>query len=232
MTVGDADLAPPGPGSHTQFLITGRRPDSPAAVAVVPTDQQVSAVTAREVESAASDVQRARDRSRRCLVAGLGVAGVAAAVAPSSVRLALALAAGALLAFTIAAIAWWWRAERVERLALDPDAYAIPAVAEFGTRICAMRERRRLAAFIHALTRERGHPLDLHIGARAASCALQLEAIAHELASPAVRVDPAIAVACRRLLTRPVESPLYNPNLTEEDLRALLVRIRAGLSLR
>jgi hypothetical protein len=54
--------------------------------------------------------------------------------------------------------------------------------------------------------------------------------LAHELAAPAARVEPATAVACRRLVTRPVESPLYNPNLPEEDLRALLLRIRAGIT--
>ena len=66
--------------------------------------------------------------------------------------------------------------------------------------------------------------------ARAAIYGQQLETPARELASPAARVEPAMAVACRRLLTRPVESPLYNPNLPEEDLRALLLRIRAGIS--
>jgi hypothetical protein len=43
-------------------------------------------------------------------------------------------------------------------------------------------------------------------------------------------VQPATAVACRRLVTHPVQSPLYNPNLPEEDLAALLLRIRSGIT--
>ena len=125
---------------------------------------------------------------------------------------------------------WLLRRERIERLALDPSAYAIPEVARFGARVCALRERRRLAAFIDAVVHERGHPLELHLVVRVGRYAPQLETLASELASPAARVEPATAVACRRLLTRPVESPLYNPNLPEEDLRALLLRIRAGIS--
>ena len=50
------------------------------------------------------------------------------------------------------------------------------------------------------------------------------------IAAPSARVEPATVVACRRLLTRPVQSPLYNPNLPDEDLAALVFRIRAGIN--
>jgi hypothetical protein len=158
------------------------------------------------------------------------VAAIAVAAVPVSSGFAIALGVGAALQVSVAVLLWLSRRERIERLALDPSAYAIPEVARFGDRVCALRERRRLAAFIEAVVSERGSPLELHLVARVARYAQQLETLARELASPAAHFEPAMAVACRRLLTRPVESPLYNPNLPEEDLRALLLRIRAGIS--
>ncbi|MFL5864819.1 MAG: hypothetical protein ACJ780_29335 [Solirubrobacteraceae bacterium] len=187
-------------------------------------------MNAREVDLAAADVDRSLHRARRSLIASGAVAAIALAVAPFSSAFAVALGVGAAPEFGAAVIVWLSRRERIERLALDPSAYAIPAVARLGARVCALRERRRLAAFIDAVVHERGHPLELHLVLRVSRYARLLETLARELASPGARVEPAMAVACRRLLTRPVESPLYNPNLPEEDLRALLLRIRAGIS--
>ena len=187
-------------------------------------------MNARDVEQAGADVERSLQRARRCLIAAVVVGALAIAVVPSSPGFAVALAVGGAVQLAAAVVLWLSRRERIERLALEPSAYVIPAVARFGARVCALRERRRLAAFLQAVLHERGHPLELHLVARAGRCAQLLEALARELASPAARVEPAMAVACRRLLTRPVESPLYNPNLPEEDLRALLLRIRAGIS--
>lgn len=187
-------------------------------------------MSAREVEQAGADVERSLHRAQRLLIAAIVVAALAIVAIPASPGFAVALAAGAALQVGAAVVLWVTRRERIERLALDPSAYVIPAVARFGARVCALRERRRLAAFIEAVVHDRGHPLELHLVGRAGHHAQLLDAVAHELASPAARVEPAVAVACRRLLTRPVESPLYNPNLPEEDLRALLLRIRAGIS--
>jgi hypothetical protein len=187
-------------------------------------------MNARDVEKATADVERSLHRAQRCLIAAIVVGAMALAVISSSPRFAAALAVGAGLQLCAAVVLWLSRRERIERLALDPSAYAIPAVARFGARVCALRERRRLATFIQAVVHERGHPLELHLVVRSGRYAQLLETLARELASPATRVEPAAAVACRRLLTRPVESPLYNPNLPEEDLRALLLRIRAGIS--
>ncbi|MFL5865179.1 MAG: hypothetical protein ACJ780_31175 [Solirubrobacteraceae bacterium] len=187
-------------------------------------------MNAREVELAAADIERSLHRAQRSLIASGAVAAIALAVSPFSSAFAVALGVGAILQFGAAVVVWLARRERIERLALDPDAYAIPAVARLGARVCALRERRRLAAFIDAVVHERGHPLELHLVIRTSRYTQLLESLARELASPAAQVEPALAVACRRLLTRPVESPLYNPNLPEEDLRALLLRIRAGIS--
>lgn len=187
-------------------------------------------MNAREVETAGVEVERSMHRVQRCLVASGVVAAMAGAVVCFVPAFAAALAVGSVLQASVAVVLWLCRRERIERLALDPAAYAIPAVARFGARACALRERRQLASVIDAMVHERGHPLELHLVVRASGNAPQLETLARELASPAARVEPPMAVACRRLITRPVESPLYNPNLSEDDLRALLLRIRAGIS--
>ncbi|HWC85016.1 MAG TPA: hypothetical protein VG388_00655, partial [Solirubrobacteraceae bacterium] len=187
-------------------------------------------MNARDVEMAGADVDRSLHRVRRCLITSGVVAAIAGAAAFFSPAFAVALAVGSVVQASVAVVLWLCRRERIERLALDPAAYAIPAVARFGARACALRERRRLAAVMHAVVHERGTPLELHLGVRASHCAPLLETLARELALPAARVEAPMAVACRRLITRPVESPLYNPNLPEEDLRALLLRIRAGIS--
>jgi Zn-dependent alcohol dehydrogenase len=187
-------------------------------------------MNARDVEMAAAAVDRSRNHARSCLITGGVVATIAVAALPVSSVFAIALAVGGAVQVSVAVLLWLSRRERIERLALDPSAYTIPDVARFGARVCALRERRRLAAFIDAVVNERGHPLELHLVVRVGRYAQQLETLARELASPAAHFEPAIAVACRRLLTRPVESPLYNPNLPEEDLRAVLLRIRAGIS--
>lgn len=187
-------------------------------------------MNAREVESAAADVQSTGRRTLRSFaVAGMGASG-AAALAPFSSAIAIGLGAAGAVELTRAIVLWLYRRERIERLALDPSAYAIPEVARFGARIAAVSERRRLAAWIDSVVHDRGQPLELHLVGRAGKYAHQLETLARELATPSARVDPATAVACRRLLTRPVESPLYNPNLPEEDLRALLIRIATGIT--
>ncbi len=187
-------------------------------------------MNAREVESAAADVEKSLQRTLRSLVAAAVVALIAGGVAPFSVSFTIALAIGALLELALGAVFWVYRREQIERLALEPSAYTIPAVARFGARVAALSERRRLASWINSVVHERGQPLELHLVVRVTHYASQLETLASELAVPSARVEPAMAVACRRLLTRPVESPLYNPNLPEEDLRALLLRIQAGIS--
>ena len=186
-------------------------------------------MNARDVEMAAMKLETFRHHAVRWLVAGAAVLAIGIAAAPFSRTFAIAMGAGALLELSVALALWLRRRERVERLALEPAAYAIPAVARFGDRLCGLSERRRLAASIRSLVGER-QPLDVHLVVRAGRFAAQLEALARELAAPAAHIEPATVVACRRLLTRPVESPLYNPNLTDEDLQALLLRLRGGIS--
>jgi hypothetical protein len=186
-------------------------------------------VNARDLEAAAATV---RSR-RRVVLRGLACTGAivlaAIAVAPLSPRLAIALGVGALCQAAITFGTWHARRELIERLALEPAAYGIPEVARFGSSVAAPSELRRLAGWIQSLLNEPQAPLEMHLTVRARRYARHLDEIARDFAAPSARVAPASAVACRRLLTRPVQSPLYNPNLPEEDLTALLLRIRAGI---
>jgi hypothetical protein len=140
------------------------------------------------------------------------------------------LGVGAAMQAAAAATAWLRRRELISRLALDPAAYAIPEVASFGAKLATPGRRRRLAASIHSLVHEKDHAMQLHLPGRAMRFADELDELARQLAAPSSQVPPTIAVECRRLVTRPVQSPLYNPNLPEEDLTALLLRIRAGIT--
>jgi hypothetical protein len=164
------------------------------------------------------------------LVAVVTVAAVAIGIGPFFTQIGLALGIGAVFEAMLAFAFWFDRRELIERLALDPTAYTIPAVARFGSRIAALRERERLAAWIRSVACEPERAGSFHLSDRARAFAREFETVAQELARPAASVQAPVAVACRRLLTRPVQSPLYNPNLPEEDLAALLRRIRAGIA--
>lgn len=124
-------------------------------------------MNAREVETAGAEVERSMHRAQRCLLASGVVAAMAGAVVSFVPAFAAALAVGSVLQASVAAVLWLCRRERIERLALDPAAYTIPAVARFGARACALRERRRLASVIDAVVHERAHPLELHLVVRA-----------------------------------------------------------------
>jgi hypothetical protein len=60
----------------------------------------------------------------------------------------------------------------------------------------------------------------------------QLRALARELATPTVPIQARSVVTCVRLLTRGVESPLFNPSVPVEQLRSTLLRIRFGIGKR
>jgi hypothetical protein len=187
-------------------------------------------MNARELEAAAEILERRRRRAVQAFVAVVAVAAAAVAVGPFFTRIALALGVAAAFEAILAYAFWVERRELIERLALDSAAYMIPAVASFGSRITALRERERLAAWIRSVAREPERLGSFYLADRARAFAREFETVAQELARPAATVQAPVAVACRRLLTRPVQSPLYNPNLPEEDLAALLRRIRSGIA--
>jgi hypothetical protein len=184
----------------------------------------------RALERAAHELDRQRRRGLQAAGLAAGAALAAGVDAMFSLRFAMALGAGALLEALFAALAVGRRRELVSRLALEPAAYALPVVAAYGARIARPSQRARLAAWLVEVVTEAYTPHSLYLGDRVALVADELEALARELVSPTRSVTATSAVACRRLLTHPVESPLYNPDLPFEDLHSALRRIRAGIA--
>ncbi|MGD0456063.1 MAG: hypothetical protein ABSB69_20960 [Solirubrobacteraceae bacterium] len=163
--------------------------------------------------------------SATVLALGLGVA---------SLIWAPGMTAALMISAAVCAVAAAWtndvRVEYLERLAIDRDAYQIPAVRRFGERLVAPAERRRLAAgLLCAVERASGH-FGLAAPARLDACAGELCDVARQLHDRRTDIAPTSAAACRRLLGRAAESPLYNEDLPPEDLTAALYRIKAGIT--
>jgi hypothetical protein len=179
------------------------------------------------VERAERTLAHRRHRMR----AGLVLAGVAAALAlavlPLSARLSIALAAGALVQFLACVVQRARIDGLVARLALEPAAYAIPAVRDYGARLT--RERASLGAWLVEVLDEAARPDSLYLSDRVAHYAEEIHAAAHELMAPGSSVQPVCLATCRRLLTVATDSPLYNENVPAVDLGSALFRIRAGI---
>jgi len=169
---------------------------------------------ARTVDECASRLRELRHEEREDLGVGalaLGLAVVAAELRPA---LAMPLLVGGLVLVALGVRALWRRWDLVDRLAGDRDALAIPEVLAFAARE-ASPERRHDYAF-----QIRGRLGEVSGAARA-----ELEALAAELDDGRLELDPACAVACKRLLSDPALPP---PSL----LRSRVGRIRAGFRLR
>ena len=190
-------------------------------------------MTAREIERAASEIRgKRRTALERFVVAIVAAALVAPALQLSgALSVATALGAGALAA--LGALALTGRRLLLERLALEPDALEIPEVRAFGERLTTPDARARLAAAIRSMVKDAFQPASrlrcLFLVDRVAAYARELDAIARDLCSPTVRVDPVTAARCQWLLTNAVENPLYDRRLPAEELGSILRRIRAGL---
>lgn len=144
------------------------------------------------------------------------------------------MAGSLLVAAFICGVAAAWandvRVEYLERLAVDRDAYRLPAVRRFGDRLTAQAERRRLAAGLLCAVERAGGHFALTAPDRLNACASELCDVAEQLRDGRTRVSPTSAATCRRLLGRAAESPLYNEDLPFEDLTAALYRIRDGIT--
>ena len=184
-------------------------------------------MTAPAVERAARTLAHRRRRMRSGLVLAGGAAALAPAVAPLSSRLSVALLAGALAQLLACAVQRARIDGLVSRLALDPAAYAIPAVREYGARLA--RERASLGAWLVEVLDEAGRPDSMYLADRVAHYAEEIHAAAEELMAPGSSVQPVCLATCRRLLTMATDSPLYNENVPAVDLGSALYRIRAGI---
>jgi hypothetical protein len=138
--------------------------------------------------------------------------------------LAFPLLVGGLAIWILGIGAVWRHWDLVDRLADDEDSYLIPEIRAYAARDAGMNRRLGHAALIRSWTR---HP-ELAADTRIAEFAEQLEELAGELEHADLELDPGCALACRRLLTDPMVSPLLNRALPHEDVGSFVVRIRAG----
>jgi hypothetical protein len=151
----------------------------------------------------------------------LGLALVATEIRPA---LAMPFFIGGVVLAGRGLTALWRRWDLVDRLAAERDAHVIAEVRVYASRQATKERRHYFAALIRGTVGQPGSATELRVRA----VADDLQALASELEDESFAIDPASAIACLRLLSDPVASPLLNPELPQEDLRSLVRQIRSG----
>jgi hypothetical protein len=188
-------------------------------------------VDARSVDKVAAQIER----KKRRMVEQCAVAVAAAALAAFMggrlgwVDAAAALGAGAALEFMLALDAHFFRHALIERSALEPAAYAIREVRQFGLQLVHPSCREALAGRLRGALAEAQKPGSVWLQDRVETYAGELKALAFDLTSPTAEVKPTSAALCYLLVTSAADSPLCNPNLPAEDVASALHRIRVGI---
>jgi hypothetical protein len=155
---------------------------------------------------------------------------LAAGVVPVSRPLGSALAIAAVVQAIVLGVWLMRRRQLLEQLALVPAAYEIPDVDQYGRKATRRRERERMAeAFGRILDDGVGRPV-LWLPERVAALEIELRAVSEALRTAGPTVQPLTMIACRQLVTNPVRSGLYNPNLPIEDVRTRLQAITRTLA--
>jgi hypothetical protein len=176
---------------------------------------------ARAVEDAGrrlDDLRREELEDGALAAAALVLAIVASAIRPA---FALPLFAGGIFVAGRAVLASWRRWDLLDRLVVEPDAYALAEVRGRAEQEASMANRRMLSRAIHSRLELAADPLVV-------ANADQLVDLAAELADPRLELDPACAARCSRLLTDGLESALIDSALPAEDVRSRLIQIRSG----
>ncbi|MFN8160242.1 MAG: hypothetical protein U0R52_04245 [Solirubrobacterales bacterium] len=168
-------------------------------------------------------------RWSRWLLVDSAVVALTAAVLVGSTGLALALGLGAVCLLAAALAVRDHRRQLIGRLAARGDAYVIPEVARYGARAAAPAQLARLSDWLREALDSCGEDHTWYVEERVLANAEEIVNLVSELRAPDLSVTPVSAVECKRLLTRMVESPLYNNMLPPENLRASLYRIRVGI---
>jgi len=183
---------------------------------------------ARSVDDAAEHLRELRHEEWGDLGLGVLALCLAAVAAETRPELALPLFVGGVVVWALGVRALWRRWDLVDRLAGDEDAYVISEVRAYASREATIDRRRSFAALIRGSVREPGASPD----PRTEAAVEEFRALASELEDENLALNPAAAVACLRLLSDLDESPLLNPELPAEDLRARVRQIRSGFSPR
>ena len=178
---------------------------------------------ARAVDDAATRLRRLRMEQWEDF--GLGAASFGIALAATQIQQALALPFFlAALFVTVQGIRAATRHfELLEELVGERDAYLIPEVRERALREATLERRLTLASYLRTWL-----PPDEAL--RPATD--ELAALLAELENKELDLDPACAVACKRLLSQRSSSALLDPALPWEDVRSRVRQIRAGFTAR
>jgi hypothetical protein len=183
-------------------------------------------------EPAAEAIDRTRQFFLHALVlAALTlVAAGAAAIWLRSATYPLAMLAA--IEMVVVMAAHYGRRDLIQRLALEPEASLVPAVQKYHQSLGGQSARDRLAVSINTLIADARMPYAVYLADRIELVEDQLRLLARELATPEIPVQARSLVACVRLLSHGVESPLLNPGVPVEQLHATLLRIRFGIGRR
>jgi hypothetical protein len=187
-------------------------------------------MNARELEAASQDLRRRRKRQSEATILAVTSALLAMATVPLAPGVAIALGAGAVSGALVAVASVLARQDKIARLALDPEAYELPEVSRYASRLTTRPERERLASWLLEILNEAHIPGNWYLTNRVVRYAEDLAALSRDLADPRARIRPASAAACHLLLTQMVDSPLYNPAVPADQLPAIISRIRLGIS--
>jgi hypothetical protein len=185
---------------------------------------------ARALEEASGRLRQTTQAIRDGTVLTAAMTLLAVGVVPVSRPLGSALAIAAVVQAVVLGVLFMRRRQLLEHLALVPAAYEIPDVAQYGRKATRRRERERMAeAFGRILDDEVGRPV-LWLPERVAALEIELRAVSEALRTAGPTVQPLTMIACRQLVTNPVRSGLYNPNLPIEDVRTRLQAITRTLA--
>jgi hypothetical protein len=185
---------------------------------------------ARALEEASGRLRQTTRGIRDGAVITAAMPLLAAGLLPLSPPLGSALAIAAVLQAVVLGALVMRRRQLLEHLALVPAAYEIPDVAQYGRKATRRRERERTAdAFREILGDGVGGPV-LWLPERVAALELELRTVSEALRTAGSAVQPTTMIACRQLVTNPVRSGLYNPDLPIEDLRTRLQAINRTLA--
>jgi hypothetical protein len=185
---------------------------------------------ARALEEASGRLRQTTRAIRDGAVLTVVMTFLAAGVVPVSRPLGSALAIAAVVQAIVLGVWLMRRRQLLEHLALVPAAYEIPDVDQYGRKATRRRERERMAeAFGRILDDGVGRPV-LWLPERVAALEIELRAVSEALRTAGPTVQPLTMIACRQLVTNPVRSGLYNPNLPIEDVRTRLQAITRTLA--
>ena len=181
---------------------------------------------ARAVDDAGSELRELGHRGWERLAVGVVAFALALVATRARPDLAVPLFVGGLGVLAAGVRSVWRHWDLLDCLTDERDAYVIPEVRDRARRETTMERRRWFAAVIRdALADRSAGP------SRSPDVAEELATLAAELDDPGLALEPACGVACMRLLSDP-SSPLFDPDAFDSEIRARVVRIRAGLSAR